>query len=315
MPKLSIIVPVYYNAESLDRLYNSFMEEIIPNIDDYEIIMVDDGSGDNSWEKLNELAAKNDKIKIARLSRNFGSHAAVMAGFSLATGDCVVSKAADLQEPASLIVDMYKSWKCGNKVVLGVRKARQEKKSKQAAANMYYWLVRKFALSNMPPKGFDICLMDRSVLEVLQLMDEKNSAITLQVLWTGFKHDIVEYVRLERKEGKSRWTLKKKIKLSIDSLIGFSYVPIRFMEFTGVAFFVTAIIWALYVLISKLAGKIVVMGWSSMMILILFSFGLIMVTLGVLGEYIWRIFDASRNRPLYIFDEVKGKGEDKDGSK
>lgn len=310
MPKLSIIVPVYYNEASLERLYDSFKKDIIPYIDDYEIIMIDDGSGDGSWEKMKELSKEDENIKIARLSRNFGSHAAVMAGFSMATGDCVVSKAADLQEPGELVVRMYDSWKKGYKVVLGVRKARQEKKIKQFTANLYYWIVRKFALSNMPEKGFDICLMDKSVLDVLKLMDEKNSAITLQVLWTGFKCDMVEYTRLARKEGSSKWTLKKKIKLSIDSLVGFSYVPIRFMTGMGFAFFSISLIWAIYLIICKLIGKIQVIGWSSMMVIILFSSGLIMLTLGLLGEYIWRIFDASRNRPLFIFDEVINNKED-----
>lgn len=303
MNKLSIIIPVYYNAGSLEPLIKSIKEEAVPHLDDYEIIMVDDGSGDNSWEIMKEISRDDDHIRIMRLSRNFGSHAAVMAGFSVATGDCVTSKAADMQEPTQLLVDMYNKWKEGNKVVIAIRKERQEKASKKFFANTYYWLIRKFALSNMPKNGFDICLMDRQVLSVLQELNEKNSAITLQILWTGFKTCMVEYVRLPRTIGKSKWTFRKKFKLVIDSLVGFSYVPIRIMTGLGGLFIFGALIWGIRIIVSWLRGSIAVVGWTSMMLLLLFSVGLIMFTLGILGEYIWRTMDAARNRPLFIVDE------------
>lgn len=303
MNKLSIIIPVYYNAGSLELLIKSIKEEVVLHLDDYEIIMVDDGSGDNSWEVMKKLKDSNDNIKLLRLSRNFGSHAAVMAGFSVASGDCVVSKAADMQEPPQLLVDMYKKWKEGNKVVIAVRKERQETASKKFFANTYYWLIRKLALSNMPKTGFDICLLDRQVLTVLQELNEKNSAITLQVLWTGFKTCAVEYIRLPREIGKSRWTFRKKFKLVIDSLVSFSYVPIRFMAGIGGLFIIGALIWGIRIIIRWISGGILVAGWTSTMLLLLFSVGIIMFTLGILGEYIWRTLDAARNRPLYIIDE------------
>ena len=303
MNKISIVIPVFYNAESLNELIDGIFKEAVPHFDDYEIIMIDDGSGDDSWIIMKQIYNKYDKIKIARLSRNFGSHAAVMAGFSLADGDCVTSKAADLQEPVDLLVKMYDKWKEGHKVVIATREQRQESAIKQIFANTYYRIIRRFALTNMPKKGFDICLIDRQVKDILLDLNEKNSAITLQVLWTGFEICEVGYTRLARKIGKSRWTLAKKIKLTIDSLVSFSYIPIRVMTGLGAAFILCAFIWGIRIMIALLRGNVDVRGWSSVVLLVMVSSGIIMFTLGILGEYIWRTLDASRNRPLFIIDE------------
>lgn len=300
---LSIIIPVYFNAGSLEALIESLEKEVVPYVDDYEIIMVDDGSKDESWEVMLKLQKAHKKISVLKMSRNYGSHVAVMAGFSVAHGDCVVSKAADMQEPAHLLVEMYNKWKDHNKVVIAVRKGRQESKVKVAFANLYYWLVRKMALKNMPKSGFDICLLDRQVLDVLQKMNEANSAITMQVLWTGFTPAVVEYTRLERKVGKSRWTFARKFKLFMDSLIGFSYIPIRVMTTVGLLYIIAAAIWGIRILVRVVGGDIPVVGWSSIVLLLLISLGIIMVMLGILGEYIWRTLEASRNRPLFVIDE------------
>lgn len=149
--------------------------------------MVDDGSGDDSWEVMKSIAGKDKNVVLVKLSRNFGSHAAVLAGFSVCTGDCATVKSADLQEPSEIIMQMFQSWKNGNKVVLAVRSDREEGAIQKTLSNMYYDLVRKLAIKSMPKGGFDCYLIDRKVIEVLKLMDEKNSAITLQILWAGFR--------------------------------------------------------------------------------------------------------------------------------
>lgn len=305
MNKLSIIIPVYYNAETLEALYKDLCEKVFPKLSEYELVMVDDGSGDNSWDIMCDIASRDKNVKLLKLSRNFGSHAACLAGFSICTGDCATLKAADLQEPSEIILDMYNSWLNGNKVVLAVRSDREESFSQKLFAKMYYWLINKFAISNMPKEGFDCYLIDRKVIEVLKLLDEKNSALTLQILWAGFKTDQIYYVRKKREVGKSRWTLSKKIKLVVDSLISFSFVPIRFMSIVGFIFSVISFVWAIVVFVGRLLGGIEVQGYTSLMILILFSSGLIMLTLGILGEYIWRSMDAARNRPVFIIEEVK----------
>ena len=302
--KISIVIPVYYNEKNLEPLYEDIKKKVIDVIDyEYEIVMVNDGSKDESWKVMQNLAERDKNIRIISLSRNFGSHAALLCGISHCTGDCAIIKAADLQEPTELVLEMVESWKKGNNVVLAVRGGREESKSQTFFANFYYDLVRKTALPNMPKGGFDVYLIDRKVITVLENLDEKNSALTGQLLWSGFKTDIVYYTRLAREIGESKWTLKKKIRLVMDTLFSFSSLPITVVLAVGVGSMVVAIIWAAVVLVSKLCGAIAVSGWTSLFIFNLFSFGVTMMTLGILGEYLWRTFDASRNRPPYIIEE------------
>ncbi len=302
--KVSIVIPVYYNEDNLRPLYADIKEKIIDKIDyEYEIVMVNDGSKDKSYEIMQELARQDENIKIVSLSRNFGSHAACLCGLAHATGDCAVIKAADLQEPTELILDMVDSWKSGNNVVLACREGREESKSQVGFANLYYWMVRKTALPTMPQNGFDIYLLDRKVINVLDCLDEKNSAITGQILWSGFKTGVVYYTRKAREVGTSKWTLKKKIRLVSDTLFSFSTLPIRVLEVTGVLSFVIGLIWAIVVLLAKLTGNIPVSGFTTLFIFNLLSFGIIMISMGILGEYLWRTFDASRNRPPYIIED------------
>ena len=301
MSKLSIVVPVYYNELNLRPLYQDIKAKIIDVIDfEYEIVMVDDGSGDNSWQVIQELATQDKNIRPIRLSRNFGSHAAILCGLVHAGGDCAVIKAADLQEPTELILQMYQEWRQGYNVVLAVREIREDK---SFFSELYYWLTRKVALPKMPAHGFDVSLVDRKVIQVLKNLDEPNSAITGQILWSGFKTKEIYYDRKEREIGKSKWTLTKKIRLVADTLFSFSTVPITAITWVGTLSCIGSAFWALLVLISKLSNGIEVAGFTTLFIFQLFSFGIIMLTLGVLGNYLWRTFDASRGRPVYIVEE------------
>ena len=185
--KVSIVIPVYYNEENLIPLYKDMKKKFMDVIDyEYEIVMVNDGSKDKSYEVMKQLSQEDPNIKIVSLSRNFGSHAAILCGLEKCTGDCAVVKAADLQEPTELILQMVESWKQGNNVVLAVRQDREESFGTKLFANTYYWMVRKAALSNMPKGGFDVYLLDRKVIQVLLSLDERNSALTGQILWSGF---------------------------------------------------------------------------------------------------------------------------------
>lgn len=302
--KVSIIIPVYYNQDNLQPLYEDLKSKFINKIDyEYEIVMVNDGSKDASYQVMKELAEDDPNIKIISLSRNFGSHAAILCGLSNCTGDCAIVKAADLQEPTELLFDMVREWKAGNNVVLAVREGRDESKQQSFFANSYYKLVQKIALPEMPDQGFDVYLLDRKVITVLENLDERNSALTGQILWSGFKTSKVYYRRLAREIGTSKWTLKKKVRLVMDTLFSFSSLPITLVLNVGALSMVGAIIWAIVVLVSKISGAIAVSGWTTLFIFNLFSFGVIMMTLGILGEYLWRTFDASRNRPPYIIEE------------
>ena len=310
--KVSIIIPVYYNQDNLLPLYNDLKEKFIDKINyDYEIIMINDGSKDDSYKVMCELAKKDSHIKNISLSRNFGSHAACLCGLANSTGDCAVIKAADLQEPTELLLEMIESWKSGNNVVLACRESRKESRSQIRFANLYYWLVRKTSLPTMPKNGFDIYLLDRKVIDVINNLDEKNSAITGQILWSGFRTGIVNYTRKAREIGTSKWTLRKKIRLVLDTLFSFSTLPIQILEIIGVLSFTMGIIWAILVLIEKLSGNIPVSGYTTLFIFHLLSFGITMLSMGILGEYLWRTFDASRKRPPYIIEDRDVKGDDK----
>lgn len=303
--KVSIIIPVYFNEENLWPLYDDIKQKFIDKIDyNYELVFVNDGSLDGSYEILKEIAARDENVKAISLSRNFGSHAAMLCGLEKCTGDCAIIKAADLQEPTEMLLEMIKKWKTGDNVVLAVRKDRNESRRQVLFANLYYWMVRKFALNTMPKTGFDVYLLDRKVINVLLSLDERNSALTGQVLWCGFRTGQVYYTRLAREVGKSRWTLKKKIRLVSDTLFSFSTIPIKVVTTVGVISMTGAFIWAIAVLSMKLAGMIDVSGWTTLFIFNLLSFGIIMFSLGILGEYLWRTFDASRNRPPYIVEDV-----------
>ncbi len=304
MSKLSIVVPVYYNEDTLMDLYEDMQAKILDRLGDYEIVFVDDGSKDRSWEIMNRIRERDCHVRLVKLSRNFGEHAALLAGLSVCAGDCAVTK-----EDSELILEMYDSWKKGNKVVLAVRRSRDESRVKIFFANLYYALVRKFVNKNMPAGGCDCYLIDRKVIEVLERLDEKNSSLTLQVLWAGFQTDMVYFDRRDREKGKSKWTFAKKFKLVMDSMMSFSYVPIRFMSLVGVLFNIGAVILFISVLVEYFTKGTPIAGWSSLMCVVLCSSGLILLMLGILGEYLWRTLDAARTRPPFIIDEEAAPGE------
>ena len=302
--KISVVIPVYYNQDNLGPLYTDISEKLFCHSEyDWEIIMVNDGSKDESYAVMKDLARKDERVKIFSLSRNFGSHAAILCGLSKCTGDCAVVKAADLQEPTEMILEMADSWKAGNNVVLAVREDRQEGMGQTLFANLYYWMVRKTSLPDLPKGGFDVYLLDKKVINVLMQLDEKNSALTGQILWSGFKTEKIYYTRLQREIGQSRWTLKKKVRLVADTLFSFSTLPITFVSVIGTLSCVGAVIWAILVFVFKMMGLIDVSGWTTLFIFNLLSFGIIMLTLGILGGYLWRTFDASRKRPPYIIED------------
>lgn len=304
MKKVSIIVPVYYNQDNLLPLYADLKEKVLTKLDtEYELIFVDDGSKDKSYEVMKDLAKVDKNIKLVKLSRNFGEHSALLAGLSQCAGDCAVRKAADLQEPSEVILEMIKKYKEGNKVVLAVRADREEPVTQKAFSNLYAFLMRKLALHNMPKGGFDTFLIDRQVIDVVVKMQESNTSLMSQILWAGFETATVPYVRKKREIGKSRWTLSKKIKLVYDSLLSFSYFPIKLITIAGFLSFLIAIILLIVIVYKRMTGIIDVEGYTSIIMIMLMGFGIIMLSIGILGEYLWRTYDAARNRPPYIIEK------------
>lgn len=307
MSRISIVVPVYYNSDTLKDLYEDMKAKVLEQIGDYEIVFVDDGSGDNSWEIMNEIRTQDPNVRCVKLSRNFGEHAAIFAGLSVCTGDCTVTKQADLQEDSSLILQMYDSWKKGNEIVLAARRSRKDNPFYVLFANMYYGMIRKMVNKNMPTGGCDCYLVGRKAINELIKLNEKNSSLTLQVMWLGFRTEVIYFDRQEREKGKGRWTMSKKIKLIMDSILSFSYQPLRLMMKMGFLFDIFALIIFISVVVEYFTVGTPIAGWSSLMCVVLLGFGIMMSMTGLIGEYIWRALDASRNRPPFIIDVIEGE--------
>lgn len=301
--KLSIVVPIYCNEMNLNdtipRLLS--LQDKVPY--ELELVFVDDGSKDRSLEillKYQTLYPKN--IIVAKLTRNFGAFAAVQAGLTKATGDCVGIIAADLQDPPELFLEMIKNWEIGIKAVFAVRSKREDSKLSKLFSNSYYNLFRRFAIPNYPKGGFDFVLIDRQVVNHINKIHEKNTNIMSLIYWLGYSYVTIPYVRKKREKGKSKWTYSKRIKLAIDSFIGFSYFPIRLVSALGLIFALVAFLYGGVVFYNWWIGKIPVEGFSATMIVITFVGGIQMIMLGVLGEYLWRTLDQSRMRPTYVID-------------
>ena len=308
MTKVSIVIPCYYNGMNIQETYSTIVKDVFekrPDIN-FEIVFVDDGSGDNTFAELLRVHEQDLRIKIVKLSRNFGEFRAIVAGMSQASGDAIAVMSADLQDPPSLIPEMIQSWEKGNLVNLAVRSKREESALKNWFADTYYKLVRKWVQPDYPKRGFDFFLIDKTVAEKLVLMQEKNSSIYVQLIWLGYKPTMIEYTRREREKGKSMWSYKKRIDLFIDTFIVFSHKPIRFMTALGLLFSVIGLGFAIYFSIDYFNNSILP-GWTSLIVALLLLSGFQMVMLGIIGEYVWRNLDESRKRPLYVIEKVIGE--------
>lgn len=307
-PVLSIVVPVYFNEPTLVPLHARIVEafEGVLKPGELEILFVDDGSGDDSYPVLAKLAADDpDRVRVVRLARNFGSHAAILAGLNFCRGTYAAMVTADLQDPPEVVARMLeRARQDGTQVVLAVRDSREESALQVHLANTYYWIMRTLTDAEFPPGGFDCFLIHRQVLDAITRLNETNTSITAQILWVGFRRSSITYVRKARSAGKSRWTLRKKLRLVVDSMISFSRVPIRLVEVSGFLAMACGLAYAALVIALRLVGVYTPPGWASLMVVLLVMSGLILMSLGIIGEYLWRILDTSRSRPVFIVAET-----------
>lgn len=305
MKKISIVTPCYFNELNIAETYKVIHDEVFSKCNDYDFewVCVDDGSGDNTLNELKKVQEIDKRVKIVKLSRNFGEFRAIVAGLSVALGDAIVVISADLQDPPELIPDLIKMWENGSLVNLAVRKDRDENFLKNFFADTYYKLVRRWVIKDYPKRGFDFFLIDKKVSKQLVDMQEKNSSIYLQLMWLGYKPETIEYTRRHRDKGKSMWTLGKKLNLFIDTFVVFSHTLIRFIISIGFIFSVLGLFLAIYFVYDKL-NRNVLEGWTSLAVLLLIVSGIMMVMMGILGEYTWRNLDETRRRPLYVIEEV-----------
>ena len=302
---LSIIIPVYYNEKSLPILYER-LNKVSGEIKDvgFEYVFVDDGSGDNSYNVLHGIAKNDTCVKVVKLSRNFGSFVACLAGLTYCKGDCAVIMAADLQDPPELINELLNKWKQGNEIVYAVREKREESKIKVFFSRLYYRIFKLIALSNMPKGGFDFVLLGRKVIDAIVKAREKNSTLIGQILWVGFKSDYILYTKKAREHGKSRWTLRKKIKYFLDSIFAFSFFPIRAISALGSIIAIFSFFYGIYTIVMKLFFSVDVKGFTTIIVIVLFTSGVQLIMLGVVGEYLWRNLEETRKRPVFIIDEL-----------
>lgn len=306
MNTISVIIPVYYNEGSLPVLFEELqeVEQAIAAQDfDLELIFVDDGSGDNSFAELMKIKKQRPQTRVVKLTRNFGAVHASKAGLRLASGDCFLILAADLQDPPSLIPILLDYWKQGKKFVACTREDRDDPIMTKAYASVYYRLLRRFVVADYPQGGFDLALMDKAMLPFLQ-KSNKNINPSLFAYWLGFEPTIIKYSRRKRLHGKSRWTFSKKLTFFIDSLLGFSIIPIRMISSLGIIISLASFIYGMVIFVNALMGKATVSGFPTIVTLLAFLLGLIIIMLGVIGEYLWRIFDEVNQRPEYVIDEV-----------
>lgn len=306
MKTFSIVVPVYYNEINLPETIPQLIK-LASAMSGYqlELVMVDDGSGDDSLNILRRFQSEYpDIIKVVKLTRNFGSMAAIQAGFTVASGDCVGMISADLQDPPELFLDMLHHWERGSKAVFAIRQDREENPLQTLLSNTYYSLIRKFAVENYPTGGFDFFLVDRQVVAEVNRIQEKNTNLMTLVYWLGYKPVLIPYTRRRRQKGKSRWTFAKKIKLFIDTFVAFSFFPIRLLSVVGLLLALGSFLYGSFVLFYWLFYGTEVRGWVPIIVVLSFNSGIQMAMLGVLGEYLWRMLDEVRRRPQFVIDEI-----------
>jgi polyisoprenyl-phosphate glycosyltransferase len=310
VPLLSVIVPVYRSEEILPETHRRLSETLSslgPDLD-HEIVFVNDGSPDGALEVLRGIAARDPHVRVISLSRNFGHQIAITAGMDAVRGDAAVIIDDDLQDPPSAILDMVAKWREGYQVVHGVRSERNgETVFKRWSASLYYRVMQWLSDTPLPLDSGDFRLIDRKVIDALVSMREESRYVRGMVAWTGFRHCEVTYVREPRFAGTGNYTMRRLINLAADGAFSFSVRPLQITGQFGLVVTFFAVLWALWLIVEKLAGlSQSVPGWTSVIVAVLFMGGVQLVSVGVLGAYIGRIFYEAKRRPLYFVAERIG---------
>lgn len=307
MKKLSVVVPMYYEEEVAKECYNR-LKGIVEKIDnyEYEIIFINDGSKDKTLPILMEIAEKDKNVKVLSFSRNFGHQCAVTAGLQYVTGDAIVIIDADLQDPPELIPEMLKLWEDGNEVIYGKRKSREgESKFKLLTASMFYKTLNALSDVEIPKDTGDFRLVDRKVVDVINSLPEHNKFLRGLFSWVGYKQTPFEYERKERFAGKTKYPLKKMLKLAQDGIFSFSTKPLKIVGTMGIISIAISIIILIYAILSYIFNwNNLTAEWTSLMVTMTFLSGMILISLWMIGEYIGRIYDETKRRPQYIIDKT-----------
>jgi Glycosyltransferases involved in cell wall biogenesis len=307
MIKYSVVVPLYNEEDVLEETYNRLSAVMRQTKETYELVFVNDGSRDRTAEIAAGLCDRDPHVKFIQFSRNFGHQIAISAGMDFAAGQAIIVIDADLQDPPEVILDMIREWKNGYDVVYGKRLVRKgETFFKKATASMFYRLLRRMTSVDIPTDTGDFRLIDRKVCDVLKGLKEKNRFVRGLVSWAGFRQKSVEYVREERWAGETKYPLRKMVRFAIDGITSFSHKPLKVASYLGMSLSFFSFIYLLVVLYQKVFTNTTITGWSSILAVNLLFNGIILMILGVMGEYIGRVYDESKGRPLYIVSATIG---------
>jgi dolichol-phosphate mannosyltransferase len=307
-PVLTVVVPVFNETDNVQPMHQALADAAAsePGID-WEFLFVEDGSTDETFAKLFALSQLDARVKVVRLSRNFGSHVGAAAGLDYANGDAAVIMAGDMQDHPREIPRMIAKWREGYHVVLANRATRQDSWATKFMARMFARVIRRIALPAYPLNGTgSFCLLDRKVINVLNAFPERNRMTFGLILSAGFSVTQIEYDRLSRHSGVSKWSFRQKVRHLANTVLSFSSWPIRMASLTGFAIAALSFVYALYLVASILIFGSQVEGWASIVVLLLLLSGIQLAVLGMLGEYIWRIADEVRQRPLFIVRDLVG---------
>ena len=306
MKKISVIVPMYYEEKVAEECYNR-LTNVLKNIKDYEyeIIVINDGSKDKTLEILEKLAQNDENLKVISFTRNFGHQAAVTAGLKEVTGDAIIIIDADMQDPPELIPEMLKLWEDGNEIIYGKRKTREgETAFKLLTAKMFYNTLNALSDVEIPKDTGDFRLVDRKVVDTINLLPEHNKFLRGLFSWVGYKQTPFEYERKERFAGKTKYSLKKMLKLASDGIISFSNKPLKIVGGLGIISIIISICILIYALLSYIFKlNNLSSGWTSLMVAITFFAGVQLLSMWIMSEYIGRIYDETKQRPQYIIDK------------
>jgi glycosyltransferase involved in cell wall biosynthesis len=299
--RISLVVAVYHNEGALTQTHEQIRGVFAESLagDEYEIVFVDDGSKDGSLAEVLRLREGDSRVKVLTFTRNFGQMAAMLAGFREATGDAVINISADLQDPVDLIPQMVAKWREGAEMVICHRMEREDGLGARLFSRLAYGVLR-LSMPQIPPGGFDFVLMDRKVMDTFNMIDVRHRFFQGDLLWTGYRASFIPYVRLKRTIGKSQYNFSKKLKNFLDAILDASYLPIRAISLMGVVTSGLGALYSLSIAVAWMKGETPFSGWAPLMIVILFVGGIIMVMLGVIGEYVWRINEEVRKRPNYV---------------
>lgn len=302
--KLSVVIPAYNEATNIGAVISELQKTIAvcSDVSATEIIVVDDHSSDQTFETVKQLPSP---VRCIRLSRRSGSHTALRAGIRLATGDAVLCISADGQDNPQVLSEMLIKWKMGVHTVWAIRESRNERWLDKMAAQVFYWILKAFmdgGKNEIDLSNADFYLLSKRTAQAINRCEERNTSLFGLIVWLGFKQDAVKYTRRERISGKTKWTFRSRLRLAKDWVIAFSGIPLKLITNMGIATATLGFIYAAYIFVCAIL-QYTTPGWAETVLITLFSSGILMIMLGIVGEYLWRTLEESRMRPLYFIED------------